>query len=268
MERSYGRLPGLTAIGLFLGSMTLLLVGSAALEAQIPEREEAAALPASIKGVIFDSRTRRPIAGATVAIEGSTHHTTTGRDGFFTLDGLAPGGQGLEVSIDGRATAPYRIVLPSDETTYVRVSIALSAHPSPTAESVVPLPPLNVEISRSDRIGRMRSYLQRSLSGQGQFITRQDLERFAPTRTTDILRPVLGLRVEDGVSGGEYITSSRGCALPVFLDGLEISGLSPNDIHPDDIEVIEVYRSGVETPSAFRSGCGALVIWTRDPLRG
>jgi len=256
-----------TAVRLWAVSATFLLTNAAPLIAQAREGE--AVRSASIRGVIFDSRTRLPIPEATVAVEGSTHRTTTGRDGFFVLTDLEPGKQGLRVSIDGRTTEPHAINLRADGTTYVRLSIALSEY-AQASETVapIPLPPLEVEITLSDRIGKMRSYLQRSLAGQGQFITRQDLERYAPTRTTDILRSVRGLRIVDGVAGTEVVTSARGCALPVFLDGLAMDGLSPNDMHPDDIEVIEVYRSGVETPMVFRSGCGALVIWTRDPLRG
>jgi hypothetical protein len=66
--------------------------------------------------------------------------------------------------------------------------------------------------------------------------------------------------------GGKSI--SMRCDTQFFLDGAAMAADPAvlDNLSPQNIEGIEIYRGASETPSEFdfgRTSCGAIVIWTR-----
>ena len=141
--------------------------------------------------------------------------------------------------------------------------------------------------------GPMRGFYERKRRGWGLFLTREEWEERVPTRITDILRGLPGVRIVGiGKTGTLIVRMVRtpfrlrgvtsisrlgsgarnvpNCPVTYFLDGIRFRTTERgiNEIAlPFDIEAIEVYRGPSETPGEFLTsndmGCGAVAIWTR-----
>jgi hypothetical protein len=116
---------------------------------------------------------------------------------------------------------------------------------------------------------QIAEFYRRQSRGMGRFITRAEIERRNPLRTTDLLRGVPGMAVYgDGGATAVRYRSSR-CAPEVYLDGLALTA-GPVDLDafaPSSLEGIEVHSLGtvpVEYSRAFgRSSCGTVMLWSR-----
>jgi len=127
-------------------------------------------------------------------------------------------------------------------------------------------------IVEGDRItfefGRMRDFWRRREQGWGRFFTREEIDRRHPIFVSDMLRTVPGFTIER-IGPSTYIRSTRaggGCSPTLWLDGMRLPDSDPDAlIHPADVEAIEIYRGGAETPAEFGgfNDCGAVVIWSR-----
>ena len=147
----------------------------------------------------------------------------------------------------------------------------------------------SVMIRESGGNGRMADFWARRMVGLGAFITRQDIERRHPQRSSDLLRTITGVKVMlgDNAMDRSVITMGRNgtmlvqqrpgsktlvnsCDISYYVDG---SYVPPGTFHMDDmsplaIEAVEVYRGPSETPAKLRqrdTACGVIVIWTREP---
>ncbi len=256
---------GPPAIVVFAACTAALLIPSAPSAAQArPEARQERAATASLGGIVLDARTRLPLRDALITVRDAADSAVSDERGRFELVDLAPGPRIIQLVYRGRRTAPRDITLEPSRHTDIRVALVVPGDETP--RNVVTLPPLEVEIITSDWTGKMRGFYRRARSGRGTFITRDDIDVRNANQTSDLLRDVAGLRISSR-PGGDRVTSNRGCLLVLFLDGHPMPGMSPDDVPLGDIEGIEVYGSTTETPSLFRRvrGCGALVIWTRDP---
>jgi len=147
----------------------------------------------------------------------------------------------------------------------------------------------SVMIREAGGNGRMSDFWARRMLGVGAFITRQDIERRHPQRSSDLLRTITGVKVMlgDNAMDRSVITMGRtgtvlrqqrpgsktlvnSCDISYYVDG---SYVPPGTFHMDDmsplaIEAVEVYRGPSETPARLRqrdTACGVIVIWTREP---
>lgn len=115
----------------------------------------------------------------------------------------------------------------------------------------------------------MAPFKRRMKSGFGEFITREEIEKRQPQHTSDLLRTVPGVNVgpvQYGRAPVRMRSAGRTCSPVIFLDGVLSRNFVLDDLSPDAIEGIEVYRRGSETPPQFNTGssrCGTLVVWTR-----
>jgi hypothetical protein len=63
-------------------------------------------IPGAVTGtVVAEAEEKVPVAGAVVAIPGTPHHTVTGEDGGFVLQGVPPGSYPLAVTAAGYGDA-------------------------------------------------------------------------------------------------------------------------------------------------------------------
>ncbi|MBW7934612.1 MAG: carboxypeptidase regulatory-like domain-containing protein [Gemmatimonadaceae bacterium] len=131
--------------------------------------------------------------------------------------------------------------------------------------------------------GRMREFWARRAGGLGYFITRDDIEKQHAMRTADLFRRVLGVRIVGAPGEPTRLVTSRraqsisrmaaagnACPMMIYIDGIpQPSGTYVLDeLTPDMLEGIEVYRGPAEAPARFRqadTACGLVLFWTREP---
>ena len=253
-------------------------VGPASLVAQ----DSPAASTASLGGVVVEAASRVPISGATVRVAGATETVVTDGDGRFLLYELLPGRRMLEISYLGQATRPRAVQLVGDRHAEIEVAVDLAeftgaSRPSdglPDRDTVIPVEDLDVEVEGTIRIGKLHGFYSRMEEGDGVFIDRPEILERDPSRPSDLLREVAGIRINSSTFERESVIPTRGrqgqfqrCELRYFLDGLEVPGFDVDDIPARDLAAIEVYRSLAEIPPQFRRRgiCAVILLWTRDP---
>jgi hypothetical protein len=118
--------------------------------------------------------------------------------------------------------------------------------------------------------------------GSATFITRAQIDQRMATRTIDLVRGALGVRVVDS-AGVLLLASSRTakpswaggkndlapCVFRVAVDGMiREAGFSMDEIEPAEIHGIEIYPGPATVPSQYSgmrkdAGCGLVMIWSR-----
>jgi hypothetical protein len=223
-------------------------------------------LSGRIVGRVVDHEKGAPISDAELRIRGTSLLRVSGPGGKFLFEAVPSGPQVLEVSHLSYRIRTDSIYVIGDETLEVEVQLA----PDP-----LPLDPLVVAI-RSKVLETNGFYRRREQGLSGTLFVREDIEERNPARLTDLFHSIPGVRVaqRDGVAG-PVVTVPRGklldggtesCYPPIWLDGIVTSILDMDVINPDHIEGMEVYV-GARTPLRYNSDCGAILIWTRVPVR-
>jgi hypothetical protein len=130
----------------------------------------------------------------------------------------------------------------------------------------------------------LRRFYERMEHGRGSFVTREQIDRRKPRRLTDLFREIPGVRVASTSRGDRLVMTGAtpamyrvdprweagDCPVQYYLDGVsyqpDFAGV-PNDVRPDEVEGIEVYRRISEVPVEFRrpgAECGVVVIWLKE----
>lgn len=240
------------------------------------------------RGLVVDSA-GHGIPGAEIVIGGTTVRTrapaarTTGASGGFVFPVLRPGSYFVTVRRIGYL--PIRTTLAFEENHPRTLRFILYQRPTG-------LPDVVVEAMGMD----MRRVTRRISANEGVLLTRDDLQRLAPT----VLGDAVGLHLI-GVQPDTFNEPSLGFGQPRIRDvsyGLgpknkavrkteqyrgedcppiiSVNGAPPrlgwavNDFDPNDVEGIEIYRRRDRIPYAFsifeivRRSCGSLiVIWLK-----
>lgn len=202
-----------------------------------------------------------PIPAAEVVVAGTAIAARTDHRGAFHFDALRPGAFTLTVRRLGFRSRSDQFRTSAGDT--LQLLLDLVAVPAALAE-------VTVTGKREPRRSRwLDEFESRRESGFGAFVTRADIEKRQPIRTSDLFRTISGVTVVSGQVGSELrMARSSGCAPDIYIDGLEARGYRIDDIPPVDIAAIEVFRGPAETPVRFRrfmAGCGVVSIWTREP---
>lgn len=215
---------------------------------------------ANFTGTVASSRTGKPISGARVSIPEIQYGAITDEEGRFTIEELPPGLYDVRVHYLGYTTNQRPIRLQPGRVTNATFLLE---------RDVLEVADLKVEVKRTNRVDPMEDFKRRMERGFGEFITRQDIEERNPQHTSDLLRTVPGVNVGPVQYGQAEVTmrrSGRECQPVVFLDGVLTRNYAVDNLEPQAIEGIEVYRRATETPPQFdvgSRGCGVLVIHTR-----
>lgn len=217
-----------------------------------------------IGGTLLEAGERTPLAGGTMTLldddSAVVAQLTTDSAGAFSFTIPKRGSYRLRAAQLGfhPATSP-KLSVGSEDTLQVEFSLA---------RDVVVLEPLVVK-ARSRRLtpAARRFYDRADARMFGTFITRAQIEKRHPLRTTDLLHTVPGVMVTP-MMGGNSVVIRGTCRPSVYVDGVRINGYRSIDdlAQPMEVEGLEVYRSAHEAPVEFtglRAGCAVILIWTR-----
>jgi len=145
---------------------------------------------------------------------------------------------------------------------------------------IVLLAPLEVVVrSEVHRSAVLSGFDHRITRGMGRYFSRDQIEGLRPSRVTDLLATLPGVRIDGGGGRGFQRTivmarsqaAGRACNPQIFLDGRLMNRggepLSPDDlVSPEDLEGVEVYAGMSTVPAEFLnpdSRCGVVALWTR-----
>ena len=223
------------------------------------------AATAVVIGIVTAAQTGEPLMGVQVLIRGSRRWAITNQDGAFRLDGLKPGPYVLEFRHPNRAPIVHNLTLEPDQTTELAVRVDTRT---------VALPEVVIEGRETQPAAKMHEFNSRKAAGHGgYFVTRKDIEERQPRVLSDLLRRVPGLRVDCDFGSCRVTTFNETrrimgpCPIQYFLDGIPFLG-DLDEMTPDQIEGIEVYRGSSSIPPQFNTGtsmCGVIAIWSRVP---
>ena len=225
-----------------------------------------------LSGVVVTAVEGRPIADALVRILDGPE-TRANERGEWTLTGAPLGTRVMEV----RSVGYY--------PTRAAVDVVTSGPPVRTALATMKdvLDTVKVVASRLAN-QNMAEFNERRRSGDGRYLTAEDVRRRQPVVTSDLFKNMPGLRLERGELGDTQLvmrgTFAETCAPNVYIDGRYMQGLSADDVDgwvkPSEISGIEIY-TGPHVPPQFSPGlaggsaaggesCGSIVIWTKPAL--
>ena len=219
-----------------------------------------------IQGSLLDAETGEPVPRAAVTLLAKaglplTPMLTNG-DGAFAVAAPRPGSYQLRVErSDYNVAVSPMLVLGARDTLWVEFRVSTKT---------IVLDPV-VVTGRRRGSGPLADFHKRSRDGSfGAFITRADIARRKPVRTTDLLRSMSGVRLVPRTIGGGYSVMLRGtCAPAIFIDGVGVRALGhtvDDLIAPWDLEGIEIYRSASEAPPQYTGTlrtCGVILFWTQ-----
>lgn len=237
-----------SALFLLLGP----LVAASSLQAQL------------ISGILLDAEDQTLLRGGVVTLldrnSAAVARIRTDSAGAFSFPLARSGSYRLHAGQVGyRAVASPALIIGSRDTVEVEFSLA---------RDVVVLKPLVVKARTRRRTpAAERFYARAEAGGFGTFITRSEIDKVHPIRTTDLLRRIPGIQTTD-MMGGSAVSVRGTCRPTVYVDGVRVNGYRSIDdlVQPLDVEGLEVYRSAHNAPVEFtglRAGCAAILIWTR-----
>ncbi len=220
---------------------------------------------AGIAGQVVDTL-GYPVPDVEVLLMGTEYQTTTDRDGKFAMNGLPLGLQIARARKVGYKVQYFTIRLAGGQQWEGKIGIRRL--PQFLGEIVVVgkygKPPQYARTSKYDEFYRRRS------KRVGKFLTREEIDKSAAGRISELLRSIPGVRASFVAPGEAEDVSFLNCQafnISVWVDGAKMTGnvgeVLPL-ITPSDIETIEVYQRQTLIPPEFRdNSCGAIVMWTR-----
>jgi hypothetical protein len=246
--------------------------------------------------IVTDEMTQEPIVGAQVGLKKSRMGALTDSLGIVRLTGLPAGRDTLVVRFVGYSPLSTIIELQPGVTTEAQFALRKEVAELPT-----------VTVRGRNRPSPGPGFENRQRMGFGHFVTREDIERYSPTQSSDILRQVPGVHLVPIRGGGYQVRFTRStsrCRVQYYIDNLPVSteelidaaidrrnlidaasgaanaqqrsrarklnrdipSFHIDQLNPEDIEAIEVYRGASEIPVEYnRTGslCGVILIWMR-----
>ncbi len=207
------------------------------------------------------------IAGAQVAVAGTTQHAVTGADGTFTIQNLPSGTSqvlarkiGFEPGsaiVDATARAPRQVTLTLTKATTTLTAVTVTA---PMA-------------ARLQRVG----FADRRRMGLGRYMDAQEIEHRQPMNVTDIIHYFPGFRIVQSEFGSSIVPTrsvsgqSANC-INLFVDHAMWDLSDPGDldraVNVNEIAAVETYAGGY-VPQEFavpNRSCATIVIWTKTKL--
>ena len=242
-----------------------------------------------LTGRVVEDRSREPVVGAAVTLADSAGGTVTtavsDEEGRFQFPHPGVGTRyGLKAERLGYAPVEGAIAFTRRDQLDVELVMAPRA---------IELDPIVVVERRHDYLADVGYYMRKD-RGLGRFVERDAIERYRPTRLTDILRRQPGVTIQGEGMGqdvqfmgmtraagfvGNSLLGASGtgglrCRPSVYLDGALVRPggdtsagyVQLNEVvDPELVQAIEVYRRVSEVPPRYggmEAACGVIAVWT------
>lgn len=196
-------------------------------------------------GEVQSAMSGDPVISAIVFLRSSQRGAVTDSAGKFVLDSIPPGTDTLVIRYPGLDVQSTVIEFAPQQE--VRAVFLLAEKIFQVADIEVSIRAPSVDEVNLER--RMRT-------GQGIFITREELLKVATDRPSDALRNIPRVEVTPyGLSKVEVFIGSGASACPptYMMDGTPMhDGFVLDDVELDAIELIEIYRGPSEIPTQYR----------------
>ena len=141
----------------------------------------------------------------------------------------------------------------------------------------IALDPIEVTVERQDVTLQGVGFYERENDGWGDFVDREDLERWSPMDLSDALIRFPGVRVDNDPSmpSRRFVMFRRAgeiCYPAVYIDGALVhrGGNEPavidDLVEPIAVAGVEVYQGQAGLPPQYwgmNSSCGVVLIWIR-----
>ena len=219
----------------------------------------------AISGTIKDSA-GTPIPGVEVVLLQTKGAVYSDSVGVFRFANIPAGKRSLHFRRLG--FAPKAVDTQVTEGTTVALAVVLDL-------SATVIDGMTVE-EMTRRRQMLSDFYERSASGFGHFVTREQIEKRNPMNLSDMMRMIPGARLTPLRGGGQATLrfsraqGPRDCPPQYWVDGVKTWNLNIDDIVPQDVEGIEVYSGASTVPPQFNTKegttiCGVILIWTRVP---
>lgn len=252
------------------GKRIVAILGAAFVVGTLAPATEAGAQV--VTGSVTDASTGASLEGVLVRLlnlDGNeVWAALTDDSGWFALRGPGAGEYFLEAQRIGyRTSRAGPLLLETTRATEVELRLAPEA---------VRLDSLTVTVEpRQTALERVGFYARRG--GEGVFIDRAEIDRRRATSLASLLQGRRGVLVMAAPGGGLRVVLRGGvstsigggqfCAPRIFVDGMVTDSLGlEREIHPTDLEGVEVYASPSAVPPQFGGAtatCGVILLWTR-----
>lgn len=218
---------------------------------------------AVLHGVVASAETGKGIDGARVSIPGLDLAFTSDARGRFELRRVPPGTYRVRVQYLGFSTNERPVPVKPGRRT--RVVFLLD-------RDVLEVADIEVEVRRTDRSSPRSAFRERMRQGRsGVFITREEIAEQEPHNMTDMLREIPSVKVTRLEWGQATVFFRDGtgslCEPMLFVDGNPAPGFSLDNLPPDAVQGIELYRRPSEMPVQFKgvgeADCGVLAVWSQ-----
>ena len=221
---------------------------------------------AVLRGVVVDA-SGNPVDDVTVEIGAPALRVVTDDSGAFRLARVPAGKQRVTLRRVGYAAEEAELTVVAGEVMERRFTLTRVTTLS--------------EVSTTASTEWIRDFEEHRRIGLGTFFTREELEKQAARRLSDIMSTVGGVKIIPMAGGKAALSSSRRppslsggtCFALIYLDKTVLYGGRAGEPVPDlnslmvaDMEAMEYFTGPAETPaeySGLQSPCGVLVIHTR-----
>jgi hypothetical protein len=258
--------PAAGRIRRFLPLLTVLLVGSiGAGRAAAQEAATGKDTTAVLRGQVVSAMTGGPLHNAQVSLLEAGVGTYTDSTGHFVLSGVSAGPDTLHVRLIGFADQSVPISLQGNRVTTATLMLS---------QTVLQLADIHVTVRHLLPIDKLSGFENRKRTRQGVFLTPEqiDKKREYANKSADLLRGLPGISVGESTVGHTSIRVPRGqrwCTPFIWVNNQPMPNLAIDDLSPESILAMEIYRSGSETPPqfvyrGFTGQCATIVVWTRD----
>lgn len=238
-----------------------------------------------IRGMVRDTESGEPVSLAYVGLLAPGRElvvaTLADVDGAFSVRAPEEGAYFLYVTRTGYQALLDGLFELGDDGL---IELEVGVRPAP-----LPIAPVAVEIASTGRDLSAVGFYERRELGLGHFLGREEIERVGVGDLTDafvgipglrVVTPVTSLVAPTGVMNPEILVQRGGafCSPTLFVDGSVValgarsrgsreSEVRPGDfVDPSEVEAVEIYTRPADTPPQFESasGCGVLLVWTRN----